>query len=223
MWWRTGHILPTTAPAARQYATVAGQRMTVTLPDSTTVILAPNSQLRVPVDYGADRRDLALQGAAYFDVTPAANRPFTVFAENSSTRVLGTTFAVVAYPRDSTVTVVVRAGKVALSGTGVLTAGDVGTLSASGQGAVRHDEDVRRLLAWTEGTLIFDNASVARVLATLQQWYGVRIYTNNPALDRRQITVTFQGETRTEMLSTLAALLHVTPVERADGVLLVPR
>jgi ferric-dicitrate binding protein FerR (iron transport regulator) len=88
---------------------------------------------------------------------------------------------------------------------------------------VRHDEDVRRLLAWTKGELIFDDAPVASVLATLRQWYGVRIYTNDPALDRREITVTFQGETRAEMLGTLAALLHVTPVERADGVLLVPR
>jgi transmembrane sensor len=197
--------------------------MTVTLPDSTTVMLAPNSQLRIPADYGVDRRDLALQGAGYFDVTPSAERPFTVFAENSSTRVLGTTFAVVAYPHDSTVTVVVRAGKVALSGTGVLTAGDVGTLSASGRGAVRHGEDLRQLLAWTKGTLVFDDAPVARVLTTLQQWYGVRVYTHDPALSRREITVTFQGETRAEMLSTLAVLLHVTPVERADGVQLVPR
>lgn len=207
---------------AHEYHTTAGQRLALQLYDGTQVIVAPNSTLRIPGEYGSARRDVYLDGAAYFDVAASADRPFTAHAGSRTVHVLGTSFAVRGYAADTVVTVVVGTGKVALSQAGVLTAGDVGSISATGQASVRHESDVSDRLAWTSGRLVFHNARLADVLDQLSRWYGVRIRTSAPTAGEQIVTVTFDGESQTEAVSTLATLLHVTPIMGAQGITLVP-
>jgi ferric-dicitrate binding protein FerR (iron transport regulator) len=96
------------APQPRTFATGNGDRAELKLTDGTRIRMAPATRLRVAADYGVDRRDVYLEGEAYFDVVHDEQRPFTVFAGNASAQDLGTQFTVRSYADDGAVQVVVR-------------------------------------------------------------------------------------------------------------------
>jgi len=163
------------APTPRTYATAGGQSADIVLVDGTRVRVAPGSRLRVAADFGIERRDVSLDGQAFFQVVHDDRRPFTVYAGNASARDLGTAFAVRSYAADSAVQVVVREGVVSLSGVGRLNAGDVGSLTLNGVARVSRHADVSLLLGWVDGKLQFADAPLGQVLADVQRWYGLDV------------------------------------------------
>jgi transmembrane sensor len=199
------------APTARTeggalYVTAPGQRAEVLLRDGTQVRLAPASRLRVATDYGTGRRDVYLDGEAYFDVTHDEHRPFTVFTANASAQDLGTQFSVRSYPGEGAVEVVVREGAVALSGVGPLEAGDVGRLTAKGRTDVRRGVDADSALGWLDGRLDFHDAPLAHVLRDVGRWYDVDV-SAEPALAALPFTGTLAGGSADAAVELVAATL----------------
>src|SRR5207248_7714057 len=60
-------LRPRAAPV-REFATQAGQRLQLTLPDSSRVLLSVGTRLRLPRDFGLRARAVELDGEAYFVV-----------------------------------------------------------------------------------------------------------------------------------------------------------
>jgi transmembrane sensor len=195
----------TRLPEPQVFASAARQRLNVRLGDGTRVLLAPESRLRLATDFGRQRRDAYVEGEAYFEVQHDSTRPFTVFAANASTRDIGTAFAVRSYPQDRAVRVVVREGKVALSGAGLLAAGDVGRLTAEGQATVRHHANIAAFLGWTEGHLVFEDAPLGQVVDDLRRWYGVEAQ-----LDSSLRSLPFTGSLRQVSPENAIALVAAT-------------
>jgi ferric-dicitrate binding protein FerR (iron transport regulator) len=65
-----------------------------TLPDRSTVILAPGSSVRYLQHFEASARNIELEGRALFEVTHDPAKPFTVTAHGFATTALGTRFIV---------------------------------------------------------------------------------------------------------------------------------
>jgi ferric-dicitrate binding protein FerR (iron transport regulator) len=82
------------------------------LPDSSSVMLAPQSEVSFTATYNQENRSVYLSGKATLDVVPNAGKPFYVYANEVVTKVLGTKFEVVAFDDGSDVTVKVLNGKV---------------------------------------------------------------------------------------------------------------
>ncbi len=195
-----------TAPAGRDYATAAGQRLRVTLPDGTHITLAPASHLRVPLTYGRARRDVQLDGEGYFAVIHDAARPFTVHAANAIATDVGTQFDVRAYAGDRALRLAVTEGRVSLAAPAarampqparvpsaqptVLGAGDLATVAADGTLRVAHDADVATSTAWTSGTLVLADTPLADAAVELSRWYGVDVRVRDATIARRHISVT---------------------------------
>jgi transmembrane sensor len=219
-------------PQWRVYATTAGQRLVMRLGDGTQVTLAPQSRLRSAVDYGAARRDLYLDGEAYFQVAPDSQRPLRVHTTQSVTEDLGTAFVVRAYADQVATEVVVAEGRVTLSRADttaaartpalVLEARDLGTLAPSGVPALRRGVDVGRYIAWTRGVLAFDATPLGDVVRTLGRWYNVEIRLADSTLAARRLTATFQNESIDLVLQRIALTVGLR-VERADGFVLLLR
>src|SRR5438552_7255366 len=220
-------------PQWREYATTAAQRMVVRLQDGTQVTLAPKSRVRYAADYGTARRDLYLDGEAYFQVAPDSQRPLRVHTAASVTEDLGTAFVVRAYADQVATEVVVAEGRVKLSRADttaasshapalVLEARDLGTLDPSGVTAVRRGVDVGRYLAWTRGVLAFDGAPLGDVVVTLGRWYNVEIRLADSGLAARRLTATFQNESIDLVLQRIALTVGLR-VERADGSVILLR
>lgn len=74
-----------------------GQRVQLNLADGTKIWLNSNTTFTYPASFGADTREVELNGEGYFEVAKNAEKPFIVQTKDYAIRVLGTTFNVYAY------------------------------------------------------------------------------------------------------------------------------
>ena len=88
-------------PVAMQTVSAGAAISVITLPDQTKVTLNRYSSLTYPDRFKEDRREVQLQGEAYFEVEKDARHPFVVKADPVEVEVLGTHFNVEAYPGDA--------------------------------------------------------------------------------------------------------------------------
>lgn len=87
---------------------------TVYLPDKSMVILEPNAKIYYPDSFARSKREVYLEGNAFFKVTRNPASPFYVYSNNIVTQVLGTSFFVKTNQETNDVEVSVRTGKVAV-------------------------------------------------------------------------------------------------------------
>ncbi len=89
--------------------------ISMVLPDGSSVELAAGSRISYPNDFGSgNSRDIYLSGEAFFKIARNSGQPFRVFANEIVTKVLGTSFSVRSYEKDTTISVTVRTGKVSV-------------------------------------------------------------------------------------------------------------
>ncbi|MEP6765229.1 MAG: FecR domain-containing protein [Gemmatimonadaceae bacterium] len=205
------------APAATlavTYESKIGVQDSITLPDSSRVILAPGSKLIVAANYGQGKRDVELQGAGQFTVKHDASRPFSVRMGTALIQDLGTKFIVKQTSR-AEVLVSVMEGSVSLTDASPdaksqpveLKAGDRGRLSAKGNpvaelGAVTPEES-----AWLTGKLSYKDASLAEVQADLLRWYGVELVIRDSVMASKSITAdALAGESVGKLLEKIAMM-----------------
>lgn len=88
--------LPTKSglPHTNETATTGGSKSTVKLPDGTIVMLNANSKLQYDGSFKTDKREVFLEGEAYFDVAHDAEHPFIIHTSTADITVLGTLFNV---------------------------------------------------------------------------------------------------------------------------------
>ena len=88
------------------------------LPDSSQVVLAPESQVVFPTRFAAEIREVKLAGEAFFEVVRQPRQPFIVHAGAVDVRVTGTSFRVQTSADSGDIRVSVESGTVAVSRAG---------------------------------------------------------------------------------------------------------
>lgn len=208
--------------APRMLVTGVGVRDSMTLVDGTRVILGPLSSVKVASGYGSASREVEVKGDAWLDVVHNASKPFTVRAGTATIVDVGTTFAVNS-DDPAGVSVSVSEGSVSLrqmntpvSQGVILEAGDNGLLRNDGSVIARKGTGSAEDFAWLEGRLVFRNASIAEVSASLRKWYGVELKVEDNALNNRHLTATFAGESPERVLETIRLALGAEIERRGD-------
>lgn len=186
----------------------------VLLPDRSEVWLNAYSTLRYPRHFNDDGRQLELDGEAYFEVKPDADRPFVVRNEFLTTRVLGTRFNFSTRATDNTAEVTLLSGKVRVSGN-------------HGEGMITLRPDQRVILdkasrsmeivqtyapvsaAWHNKVIPFTNMRIDEIVKALEEYYDVRIDIS-PRLQNRA-TYTGVINCRPTVDSVLADLSYSVP------------
>src|SRR5690606_7625428 len=84
------------------------------LSDGTKVWVNANSRLKYPKRFENDKREIVLEGEAFFKVKRDEQRPFIISSKGIRTTVLGTSFNISSYAGDEEVKVTVISGKVAV-------------------------------------------------------------------------------------------------------------
>lgn len=87
----------------------------ITLSDASSVLLQPKSKLSYPKIFIGNERRVYLSGEGFFEISKDPHKPFYVYANETVTKVYGTSFRIVAFPNQSIVEVLVRTGKVKVS------------------------------------------------------------------------------------------------------------
>lgn len=149
---------------------------TFTLPDSSSVTLAPGSTLRLQKH--KDKRLVQMTGKVYFNVRHDDRAPFRVNAGSGFVKVLGTRFQVDS--RDP-ISVSVVSGKVLFS---AIRSGEEALILTKGQSAVLDPAASKPVeitpkhpnpAAWATGEFIYDNTPLPEVLSELSEYYDVTL------------------------------------------------
>ena len=158
-----------------------GKSAHLTLPDGSQVWLYPDSRLKFPHRFAADKREVVLEGQAYFSVVRNTEQPFMVVANGMQTTVLGTEFVVSAYEgMKPNVTLV--SGKVEVKkdmAKTVLKPGKMAELNDDGHFTV-NDVDTEQYVQWRDGYFYFDNATVHDILLAIGRNYNVCVICPRP-------------------------------------------
>lgn len=96
------------------YENNSGLIKEISLHDGSTVVLEPFSNLKFPAEFTEHQRVVFLKGEAFFDIKRDTLKPFLVYANETITKVLGTSFRVAAFEGEKNVEVEVVTGKVAV-------------------------------------------------------------------------------------------------------------
>jgi transmembrane sensor len=193
--------------------TGVGIRDSMTLIDGTRVVLGPLSSVKVGSGYGSTSREVEVRGDAWFDVVHDTSRPFTVRAGSATIVDVGTTFAVRS-DDPAGVSVSVSEGAVSLremntpvSQGVILKAGDNGLLQTDGSVIARRGSASEDDVAWMKGRLVFRDATITQVAASMRKWYGIELKVADKALNNRHLTATFAGESPERVLETIRLAL----------------
>ncbi|MCW2102650.1 UNVERIFIED_ORG: FecR family protein [Pseudomonas psychrophila] len=201
------------------FATTAGERRTVTLPDGSAIELNSRSQLLV--SFERQQRTVVLkQGEAMFNVAHDTDRPFVVLAGPGQVTVTGTRFDV--RHEDGQAQVAVESGTVRVQGNEPgsrvnLTAGLGTVVNAQGQVAAVQPVNTEALTAWRKGQLVFNNASLAEVAAEVSRYRDTPLHVSTPALGQLRLTSVFKTNDTDALLSALPRILPVAIKTREDG------
>jgi hypothetical protein len=85
----------------------------IALEDGSIVVLEPGSEVSYHKEF-KNSRELFLSGEAFFEVTKDPAHPFLVYANEVTTRVLGTSFLIKANKQEKEIVVAVKTGKVSV-------------------------------------------------------------------------------------------------------------
>ncbi|MGH7514135.1 MAG: FecR domain-containing protein [Gemmatimonadales bacterium] len=207
-------------------ATTRGERATFRLPDGTRVMLGVASKLRYPKEFTGSRRDVSLEGEAYFEVAHREAQPFVLRVGSMLARDLGTQFTARAYPDDREARVVVREGKVAVRAAGapaperVVSPGQLGRVTR-GEVAVEA-VDTAAQFAWIDGRLVLDEMPLHEALPQLSRWFDLEFRLADSASRGILLTTTLKTQPTAEVLDNLSASLGLRYRKRGRTVTLYP-
>lgn len=206
----------------------------VKLDDGSEVTLEPQSKLRIMSMTAKDKRVVYLEGTAFFKVTRNANRPFYVHTKNLITKVLGTSFTIIASPSQKEEVVQVKTGKVAVfANTKELKMVNAVIITPNHQ--VKFDKSMGKLtksiveapsvvendlLQTTKATvknelpfvMEFEERPVSEILEALKKVYGVNIIYNKELLSSCFLTTTLEDENLYTRLEIICKAIGVTYV-----------
>ena len=197
---------------AKRITTYHNKEYWVTLPDGSLVHLNYNSRLIYPEKFG-DRRDVILEGEAYFMVAHDRSRRFVVHTPQGDVKVYGTEF-------------MVNTNNVNGNGFSVvLVKGSVGFTSTEGKEKMMvpgqqlsivddqvfvTDVDTTPYTAWNTGSFVFEDNTLDDLMKVISRWYGYDVVFLDPDLQ----SIRFMGEidkyqSSTPILNSIQAATNV--------------
>ncbi|MBS0028883.1 FecR family protein [Chitinophaga sp. 22321] len=161
-----------------------GRRSRVQLEDGTVVLLNAGSRLVYPASFKENKREVYLEGEAFFDIAPNAQSPFFVYASGIETEVLGTSFNISAYPDDAQQSLVLATGSVRVRSQDhglfgkhaqQLQPRDMAVVNRKGGEVQVSQVNVATYTAWKDGRLLFYSTPLKEILKKLTRYYNIQL------------------------------------------------
>ena len=175
-----------------------GKIFDVELSDGTVVHLNSGTKMRYPVKFLKGlKREVFIEGEAYFNVTKDEEHPFVVNADDVVVEVLGTEFNVSSYKEDQEIRTVLVEGSVRMTNSVasesnvVLRPGEKGAWNRLARVTEVEEVDVELYTGWIKGELIFRNSTFEDMAKKLERRYMVTIQNNNLLLANKMLNARF--------------------------------
>ena len=188
-------------------------RSFIELADGSKIWLNAESMLTYPEKFGGNSREIFLEGEAFFDVATNAKRPFIIHLKKGTIKVLGTSFNIRAYENEPVQTAVVT-GKVAFipryegtrnAGDTILVTPDVKVTYTASSGTLTKGSTIgAEDKAWTEGRLIFRNATLEEIGASLERNFNKHVEFEANAPKQYRLTGSFHNNSLEDIMYYLS-------------------
>ena len=192
-------MMPSRKEDVRNLVTQENKEITTlvkTLEDGSIVYLAQESTLQYPEHFATDKREVNLQGDAFFDIAKKPEQTFLIETEKVSVEVLGTAFDVRSNA-DTPFSLSVQRGKVKV----VLKESGQSLFAEAGETVVLRKEGLHLHATNSSGTfdrytknIRFKDEALENVLRVINRessdW---KIETNSAALNKKRLTVEFSN------------------------------
>ena len=210
-----------TADSTTVLVTAENSKGRFTLPDGSVVWLNADSRLAYSNRFvDSEKREVRLEGEAFFDVRRDTLRPFEVTMGDLEVRVLGTRFNASHIPDLGIEEVTLLSGSVEVGHDGsretvrLLPDQSCAYDTVSGRLAVRNVR-ASNYGSWTGDSIVFDNMTLEDIAVNLEHWYNIRIRIDDGVDASTRISFTLRPETLDETLRIIENLTHFA-CERTD-------
>lgn len=159
----------------------AGGEYQLILADGSRVWMNADSRLKYPVNFTGERREVYLEGEAYFEVMKDKGHAFVVHTSRGAIEVLGTGFNVRDYREEQKVVTTLVQGRVAYHSEKqpdkeiILEPGFQLEDQAGGELQPRK-VDVLLYTGWKDGKYVFENAMLEEIMQVLSKWYDIAVF-----------------------------------------------
>jgi transmembrane sensor len=208
----------------------------VYLVDGSRVTLQPGSGIRYAAFLQKDKREVYLQGNAFFEVAKDTRRPFCVYSGDLMVRVLGTSFDMKTNHNSGEIMILVRTGKVAVSTTSRSASGTMKEplILTQNQKLIykrqnpdwvpvavnSQDLSPERMPAAKPISFDFEETPVVKIFQILENAYGIPIHYDAAVFSNCSITTDLTDETFDEKLKIICTAIGATYQIDEEGVII---
>lgn len=187
--------------------TQRGLKLSIKLPDGSSVKLNSSSQISFPSTFEGNTREVTIRGEAYFDVVHDDTKPFIVHSGNTSTRVLGTSFNVKENQGKGFQITLVQ-GKVNVTAEGISNGVDLipnqqANIDLGSTEITTKNVDAERFVCWKDNRIYFEETPLIEAAKILEDWYNVTIEIKNEKLASCKISGEYKNSSLENILKSL--------------------
>ncbi|MDZ7608161.1 MAG: FecR domain-containing protein [Cyclobacteriaceae bacterium] len=162
-------------------STPNGRMFRMNFDDGSYVQMNAASSITYPNYFDAGKREISMEGEAYFNIARDEHRPFKIHVHDFDIEVLGTSFNVQSFPDDEDFAVTVESGTVRVQ---LNSKNHESVILEKGQKLVVNikeslteivEVDPQLELSWRMGILRFDGTPLPKVARMLERWYGIEV------------------------------------------------
>lgn len=188
-----------------------GEIKKITLPDSSTIVLNSDSKLKYNDNFGKKKRDVFLEGEAYFDVSHNSDKPFIVHTCENTVKVIGTAFNISAFPGDNVHRISLERGKIKFAENG----GKFSSLSPNQiyllirenrQSKIFKSQDIKMYSSWKEGSIRFVNQTFSDITTKLERSHNIIFKIENKKIKNYRYTGEFSRKKNIENILKIIKL-----------------
>ncbi|MDE5702839.1 MAG: DUF4974 domain-containing protein, partial [Bacteroides sp.] len=174
-----------------------------------------NTTLKYPREFSESRRNVYMEGEAYFEVKRDTEKPFIVRSEAMQVRVLGTVFNLKSDKRTPLAVASLLKGEIEVKGNHdegmiILSPGQKAELNATTRRLVVKMMDTG-IENWHNNQFLFEKADIFTIARTLENSYGVKIILA-PDIDSAK-TYTGVLKKKNTVEEVLNSVKNVIPIE----------
>lgn len=166
-----------------------GGEYVLLLADGSRVWLNSDSELKYPVAFATQKREVFLSGEAYFEVSGNKEKPFIVHTSIGSVKVLGTAFNVRDYKDEKRVVATLAEGSVYYQSNNQTERSAV--LHPGHQVSDAPDRELKvetvnlkEFTGWKDGLYIFKDLTLEEMMKTIERNYDVSVFFTNEKIKK---------------------------------------
>lgn len=183
----------------------------ILLQDGSVISLHFDSKLTYPKKFDENKREVTLEGEAFFNISKDAQRPFIVHTFQTTTKVVGTEFNLRGYVKDNVIQLDVLSGLVLFGADSLVgvKAGNSINYEKDTKILSKSKDNIPNTAAWFKKQLVFDNAELRSVFNDLENYFHVKFEIVDQDLLRCHFSGKFVDPSLRDVLSVLKYSLKI--------------